>query len=93
MFGKNMEIRTAASAAVQCGAEGQEGVWKVVSWAVPDNVDQTSVVAENSALLLAVRHCSLDLHYTIYADCMAGILGYQQGFCDLKGRVGMMGWL
>ena len=57
MFGKTMEIRTAASAAVQCD-EGHEGVWTVVSWAVPDNVDQTSVVAETIALLITVRHLS-----------------------------------
>ena len=54
--------------------------------AVPDEIDQTSVVSEILALLIALRHMNPGLKYVVYADCMAVILGFAKSYSDLKGR-------
>jgi exonuclease III len=85
MFGKHIEVRTAASAAVQ-KREGEDDEWDAVSWPVPDEIDQTSVVSEILALLMALKHMRAGLKYIVYADCMAVILGYNKSYCDLVGK-------
>jgi hypothetical protein len=85
MHGKNPDIRSAASAAVQLVSE-QDSSWRVLSSAVPDVIDQTSVVAEIFALFMVIRHLKPGVPYIIYADCMAVILGFRKRFADLKGK-------
>ncbi len=82
MYGKYIEVRTAASAAVQ----KTDDDWDCISWPVPDEIDQTSVVSEILALLMALRHMEKGLKYVVYADCMAVILGFAKSFRDLRGR-------
>ena len=85
MFGKVLEVRTAASAGVQ-RREGTDEEWDSLSWPVPDDLDQTSVVSEILALLLVLRHLRKGLVYIVYADCMAVIHGFAKSYKDLQGR-------
>ncbi len=85
MFGKVVEVKTAASAAVQ-KRDDDTGEWDALSWPVPEEVDQTSVVSEILALLITLRHLQKGHKYVIYADCMAVILGWAKGWKDLKGK-------
>jgi hypothetical protein len=85
MFGKVIEVRTAASAAVQKRDDVSDD-WDTVSWPVPDWIDQTSVVSEILALLMVLKHLQKGLSYVIYADCMAVIIGWGKSWRDLRGR-------
>jgi hypothetical protein len=62
MHGKNIEVETAASAAVQTKISPEVG-WNAVSWPIPDDIDQTSVVSEILALLITLRH--LETSFTL----------------------------
>ncbi len=85
MYGKCIEVRTAASAAVQKRAHSHDE-WDCISWPVPDEIDQTSVVPEILALLMALKHLRRGLSYIIYADCMAVILGWAKSPAELRGK-------
>jgi hypothetical protein len=85
MYGKCIEVRTAASAAVQKRAHSHDE-WDCISWPVPDEIDQTSVVSEILALLIALRHMETGVKYVVFADCMAVILGFAKSYSDLRGR-------
>jgi exonuclease III len=85
MFGKVLEVRTAASAGVQ-RRDGTDEEWDALSWPVPDELDQTSVVSEILALLLVLRHLRKGLEYIVYADCMAVIYGFAKTYKDLQGK-------
>ena len=63
MFGKVIEVRSAASAAVQIRDDSTEE-WDAVSWPVLELVDQTSVVSEILALLITLRHLQ-PVSYTV----------------------------
>ena len=49
MFGNHSEVRTASGAAVP-NRRGTTDEWDALSWPVPDEVDQTSVVSKILAL-------------------------------------------